>query len=191
MDSKVECLQTELEKLRKENEVLKFMLKVVSIKNLVSQVDVCSRDHDQDDEGSRSERADLKVSPPTLETSSTTQAYATTSFKDQALMVKDGYKWRKYGQKITKDNQSPRAYFKCSSPGCPVKKKVQRSLENKSMVIVTYDGHHNHENASPPPLSASQRGSSSPPLPVESNRVALPMSLNLDLTLSRHADQKI
>lgn len=86
--SQVECLQTELEKLRKENEVLKFMLKVVSIKNLVSQVDVCSRDHDQNDEGSRSERADLKVSPPTLETSSTTQAYATTSFKDQALVWK-------------------------------------------------------------------------------------------------------
>ena len=90
----MECLQTELEKLRKENEALKLMLKVVSIKNLVSQVDVCSRDHrhDQNDEGSRSERANLKVSPPALalalETSSTTQAYARTTFKDQALVWK-------------------------------------------------------------------------------------------------------
>ncbi|KAK8674468.1 hypothetical protein V6N13_112759 [Hibiscus sabdariffa] len=52
----------------------------------------------------------------------------------------DDYSWRKYGQKPIKGSPHPRGYYKCSSMrGCPARKHVERSLEEPSMLIVTYE----------------------------------------------------
>ncbi|XP_073303590.1 probable WRKY transcription factor 40 isoform X1 [Primulina huaijiensis] len=77
------------------------------------------------------------------------RTYVRTEASDASLIVKDGYHWRKYGQKVTRDNPSPRAYFKCSyAPRCPVKKKVQRSMEDQAVLVATYEGKHNHPQPS-------------------------------------------
>ncbi|NP_001147635.1 WRKY transcription factor WRKY62 [Zea mays] len=60
--------------------------------------------------------------------------------------LRDCYQWRKYGQKVTRDNPYPRSYFRCAyAPSCPVKKKVQRSADDNLMLVATYEGEHNHE----------------------------------------------
>ncbi|KAL5546248.1 hypothetical protein UlMin_005935 [Ulmus minor] len=66
----------------------------------------------------------------------------------------DGYNWRKYGQKQVKGSEYPRSYYKCTHPNCPVKKKVERSLDGQIAEIV-YKGEHNHLKPQP-----SKRGSS-------------------------------
>jgi hypothetical protein len=38
-----------------------------------------------------------------------------------------------------------RGYYKCSSVrGCPARKHVERALDDASMLVVTYEGEHNH-----------------------------------------------
>ncbi|KAL8158564.1 hypothetical protein V2J09_000101 [Rumex salicifolius] len=60
-------------------------------------------------------------------------------------VVSDGYRWRKYGQKLVKGNQHPRSYYRCSNPGCPVKKHVERAFRDPKVVITTYEGKHIHD----------------------------------------------
>ncbi|XP_008220681.1 PREDICTED: probable WRKY transcription factor 40 [Prunus mume] len=137
---KVDDLQQDLLRLRKENEALRFLLQAMTTKcNTLEQL-IREKNIERHDQFPVAQK--------------TTQFLVRTDSKDNTLIVKDGYQWRKYGQKVTKDNpSSPRAYFKCSlAPRCPVKKKVQRCMVDKSVLVATYEGEHNHDAINGSPL---------------------------------------
>ncbi|KAL8045674.1 hypothetical protein ABFX02_08G129900 [Erythranthe guttata] len=71
--------------------------------------------------------------------------------KSEVDHLEDGYRWRKYGQKAVKNSPYP-SYYRCTTQKCPVKKRVERSFQDPSIVITTYEGQHNHH------LPASLRG---------------------------------
>jgi len=64
--------------------------------------------------------------------------------RSEVDVLDDGYKWRKYGQKVVKNSLHPRSYYRCTHSNCRVKKRVERLSEDCRMVITTYEGRHNH-----------------------------------------------
>lgn len=102
-----------------------------------------------DKEGDESESKRRKIEAYAAEVSGASRAIReprvvvqTTSEVD---ILDDGYRWRKYGQKVVKGNPNPRSYYKCTNAGCTVRKHVERASHDLKSVITTYEGKHNHD----------------------------------------------
>ncbi|KAG2263138.1 hypothetical protein Bca52824_070217 [Brassica carinata] len=95
----------------------------------------------QADESERKRRK-LEMSGSTRGTREPKVVVKTTSDID---ILEDGYRWRKYGQKIVKGNPNPRSYYKCTANGCTVTKHVERASNDLTSVLTTYIGKHTHK----------------------------------------------
>ncbi|KQK05779.1 hypothetical protein BRADI_2g22440v3 [Brachypodium distachyon] len=81
-------------------------------------------------------------------------------------ILDDGYRWRKYGQKVVKGNPNPRSYYKCTMAGCPVRKHVERASQDLRAVVTTYEGKHNHDVPAARGSAAAARYRAAMPMPM-------------------------
>ncbi|KAL9273149.1 putative WRKY transcription factor 4 [Drosera capensis] len=98
---------------------------------------------DEDELQSKKRRTEVQVEQATSHRTLTEPKIIvqTTSEVD---LLDDGYRWRKYGQKVVKGNPYPRSYYKCTFTGCNVRKHVERAANDPKAVVTTYEGKHNH-----------------------------------------------
>ncbi|XP_076936215.1 putative WRKY transcription factor 20 [Bidens hawaiensis] len=102
-------------------------------------------DEDDDDPYSKKRRTEfgtLDIIPVVKPIREPRVVVQTTSEVD---ILDDGYRWRKYGQKVVRGNPNPRSYYKCTSVGCTVRKHVERASHDPKAVITAYEGKHNHD----------------------------------------------
>lgn len=114
----------------------------------------------EDDDEPNPKRRNIEAEP-TAEKSSlhktVTEPKIVLQTRSEVDLLDDGYKWRKYGQKVVKGNPHPRSYYKCTFAGCNVRKHVERSSADPKAVITTYEGKHNHD------VPAPRKSNNSPP----------------------------
>ncbi|KFK37572.1 hypothetical protein AALP_AA3G000600 [Arabis alpina] len=107
------------------------------------------KEHDDDDDNDDDE--DLPASKiRKIDGVSTTHRTVTepkiiVQTRSEVDLLDDGYRWRKYGQKVVKGNPHPRSYYKCTTANCTVRKHVERASTDAKAVITTYEGKHNHD----------------------------------------------
>ncbi|KAI4350167.1 hypothetical protein L6164_010676 [Bauhinia variegata] len=147
-----------------------------------------SLEDDADDEESESKRR--KKESCLVETNLASRAVreprVVVQIESEVDILDDGYRWRKYGQKVVKGNPNPRSYYKCTSAGCSVRKHVERASHDLKYVITTYEGKHNHEV--PTARNSNQISSSSSVLAGAANS-QLPLTLPGNASLAKPETQ--
>ncbi|KAL2956311.1 hypothetical protein AAZX31_18G078000 [Glycine max] len=100
---------------------------------------------DDDDPFSKRRKMDLGIADITPVVKPIREPRVVVQTLSEVDILDDGYRWRKYGQKVVRGNPNPRSYYKCTNTGCPVRKHVERASHDPKAVITTYEGKHNHD----------------------------------------------
>ncbi|CAI9758678.1 unnamed protein product [Fraxinus pennsylvanica] len=112
----------------------------------VDDLTILNNEGDDDDEPNTKKRSiDIGSSMQAPSHKTITESKIVVQTRSEVDLLDDGYKWRKYGQKVVKGNPHPRSYYKCTHAGCNVRKHVERSSTDSKAVITTYEGKHDHE----------------------------------------------
>ncbi|KAG7541367.1 WRKY domain superfamily [Arabidopsis thaliana x Arabidopsis arenosa] len=103
-------------------------------------------------------------------------------------ILDDGYRWRKYGQKVVRGNPNPRSYYKCTAPKCQVRKHVERASHDPKAVITTYEGKHDHDV----PTSKSSSNHDIQPRfrPDETDTISLNLGVGISSDGPNHASNE-
>lgn len=107
-------------------------------------------------------------------------------------ILDDGYRWRKYGQKVVRGNPNPRSYYKCTNAGCPVRKHVERASHDPKAVITTYEGKHNHDVPTARASSHDIAGPAAGPSRIrsdESDTVSLDLGVGISPAVENRANE--
>ncbi|WJX50906.1 WRKY transcription factor [Trifolium repens] len=115
-------------------------------------LETCDSDEEGDNETEVDYEPDLKrrntevrLLDPSFSQGSVSKPKIIVQTTTDVDLLEDGYRWRKYGQKVVKGNPYPRSYYKCTTPGCNVRKHVERASTDRKAVMTTYEGKHNHD----------------------------------------------
>ncbi|KAF3444809.1 hypothetical protein FNV43_RR14502 [Rhamnella rubrinervis] len=100
---------------------------------------------DVDEPNAKRRNIDVETSEVALSHKTITEPKIIVQTRSEVDLLDDGYRWRKYGQKVVKGNPHPRSYYKCTSAGCNVRKHVERASTDPKAVVTTYEGKHNHD----------------------------------------------
>ncbi|MQL83938.1 hypothetical protein Taro_016431, partial [Colocasia esculenta] len=142
---------------------------------------------DGDDEDDKSDSKRRTNESYLMETGSASRAVreprVVVQTESEVDILDDGYRWRKYGQKVVKGNPNPRSYYKCTNPGCSVRKHVERAAHDLKSVITTYEGKHNHEVPVARNISSSS-GSFPPACNAQSSMILPGSTVNPEHTTS-------
>ncbi|KAK8586825.1 hypothetical protein V6N13_085845 [Hibiscus sabdariffa] len=139
--------------------------------------DEVSREERDDDEPNPKRRNTAGEAAMVLSHKTVTDAKIIVQTRSEVDLLDDGYRWRKYGQKVVKGNPHPRSYYKCTSAGCNVRKHVERASSDPKAVITTYEGKHNHDVPAARNSSHNTVNNSLPPLKQQQDVVSEKHSL--------------